>query len=63
MQGIDRVKQLFEVRDPKMPAIIAPFDGKVSFYETNKLRYVSVVSEYQKKTYLLKPGYKVDVKK
>ena len=63
VQGIDRVKQLFEVRDPKMPAIIAPFDGKVSFYETNKLRYVSVVSEYQKKTYLLKPGYKVDVKK
>ncbi len=62
-QGIDRVKQLFEVRDPKTPAIIAPFDGKVSFYETNKLRYVKVVSEYQKKTYLLKEWYKVDVKK
>ena len=61
--GIDRVKQLFEVRDPKNPAIIAPFDGKVSFYETNKLRYVKVVSEYQKKTYLFKSGYKVDVKK
>ncbi len=62
-QGIDRVKQLFEVRDPKTPAIIAPFDGKVSFYEANKTRYVRVVSEYQKKTYLLKNGYKVDVKK
>jgi len=61
--GIDRVKQLFEVRDPKIPAIITPFDGKVSFYETNKVRYVKVVSEYQKKTYLLKTGYKVDVKK
>ena len=61
--GIDRVKQLFEVRDPKTPAIITPFDGKVSFYETNKIRYVKVVSEYQKKTYLLKSGYKVDVKK
>ena len=61
--GIDRVKLLFEVRDPKTPAIIAPFDGKVSFYETNKIRYVRVVSEYQKKTYLLKSGYKVDVKK
>lgn len=61
--GIDRVKQLFEVRDPKTPAIIAPFDGRVSFYEANKNRYVKVVSEYQKKTYLLKTGYKVDVKK
>ncbi len=61
--GIDRVKQLFEVRDPKTPAIITPFDGKVSFYETNKVRYVRVISEYQKKTYLLKAGYKVDVKK
>jgi hypothetical protein len=25
-QGIDRIKQLFEVRSPKTPAIIAPFD-------------------------------------
>ena len=62
-QGIDRVKQLFEVRDPKTPAIITPFDGKVSFYEANKIRYVKVVSEYQKKTYLLKAWYKIDVKK
>jgi hypothetical protein len=54
---------LFEVRDPKTPAIITPFDGKVSFYEANKVRYVKVVSEYQKKTYLLKAGYKVTVKK
>ena len=54
---------MFEVREPKNPATIAPFDGKVSFYETNKVRYVKVVSEYQKKTYLLKSGYKVDVKK
>jgi hypothetical protein len=54
---------LFEVRDPKTPAIIAPFDGKVCFYEANKNNYVKVVSEYQKKTYLLKNGYKVDVKK
>ncbi len=61
--GIDRVKQLFEVRDPKTPAIIAPFDGKVSLYEANKVRYIKVVSEYQKKTYVLKDGYKIDVKK
>lgn len=46
-----------------MPAIITPFDGKVSFYEANKIRYVKVISEYQKKIYLLKTGYKIDVKK
>ena len=57
------MKQLFEVRDPKTPGVIAPFDGKVSFYEANKVKYVKVVSEYQKKTYLLKSGYKVDVKR
>ena len=62
-QGIDRVKQLFEVRDPKTPAIIAPFDGKVSLYETNKLRYIKVISEYQKKTYEIKSGYKLEIKK
>ena len=62
-QGVDRIKQLFEVRAPKNPAIIAPFDGKVSFYETAKMRYIKVVSEYQKKTYLVKAGYKLDVKK
>ncbi len=62
-QGIDRVKQLFEVREPKMPAIIAPFDGKVNSYEANKTSFVRVVSEYQKKTYMIKPGYTASVKK
>ena len=33
-QGIDRVKQLFEVRSPKNPAIIAPFDGTIAITET-----------------------------
>jgi hypothetical protein len=61
--GIDRVKQLFEVRDPKNPAVIAPFDGKISIYETNKLRQIKVVSEYQRVTYIIKPEYKITVKK
>lgn len=30
-QGIDRIKQLFEVRKPKTSAIVAPFDGIVRF--------------------------------
>jgi DNA-directed RNA polymerase subunit beta' len=32
--GIDRIKQLFEVRVPKNPAIVAPFDGILDFEET-----------------------------
>jgi hypothetical protein len=32
-QGIDRVKQLFEVRKPKTSAIVSPYDGVVRFYD------------------------------
>jgi hypothetical protein len=32
-QGIDRIKQLFEVRPPKKPAVVAPFDGKIMLSE------------------------------
>lgn len=61
--GIDRVKQLFEVRAPKTPAIIAPFDGTLSFHETGKMRYINILSEYQKKTYVVKDGYTLEVRK
>jgi hypothetical protein len=62
-QGIERVKQLFEVRPPKHPAIIAPFDGRISFYESGKMRYINVTSDYTKKVYPIKTGYSVEVKK
>ncbi len=62
-QGVDRIKQLFEVRSPSLPAIVAPFDGTVSFYEHNKMRYIRVLSDYQKKTYVTKTGYEIVVKK
>ena len=63
--GIDRVKQLFEVRPPKNPAGISPFDGTISFEETpegGKFGKMKVTSEMQKKTYLVKSEYKVIVK-
>ncbi len=62
-QGIDRVKQLFEVRAPKVPAIVAPHDGTVSFREEGKMRFMSVHSDFQKKTYLYKEWYTVTAKK
>ena len=63
--GIDRVKQLFEVRPPKNPAGISPFDGTISFEETpegGRFGKIKVTSEMQKKTYLVKSDYKVIVK-
>lgn len=61
-QGIERIKQLFEVRLPKNPAVIAPFDGTLQFIEKNKIPFLEVVSDYQRKTYLLKDGYEIIVK-
>ena len=62
-QGIDRIKQLFEMRAPKKPAVVAPFDGTIHFSEKWADRYVNIESEYQKKTYPLKDGYEIIVKK
>ena len=63
--GIDRVKQLFEVRPPKFPAVVAPFDGTISFEETPegwKMGLLRIVSDTQKKVYALEKGYKATVK-
>jgi DNA-directed RNA polymerase subunit beta' len=56
-QGIDRIKQLFEVRTPKTPAIIAPFDGTVTFREEGKMKFVILHSDFQKTNYLFKDSY------
>lgn len=61
-QGIDRVKQLFEVRMPKNPAIIAPFDGTVTFREEGKMKFMILHSAFQKTNYLFKDGYTSVVK-
>ena len=64
--GIDRIKQLFEVRTPKHPAIIAPFDGTIDFEETpewGKFWLIKITSDPQKKVYIVKDGYKLAVKK
>lgn len=63
--GIDRVKQLFEVRIPKNPAGIAPFDGTLDFEETpegGRFGRLKIISEMQKRSYLLKEDYILTVK-
>ncbi len=62
-QGIDRIKQLFEVRPPKKPAVVAPFDGTVSFFYKGANKFIKMVSEYERKTYVIKDEYTVVVKK
>jgi hypothetical protein len=61
-QGIDRVKQLFEVRKPKTAAIIAAYDGVVRFYEKGKMRFMSLQSDFAKDTLLFKDGYTLTVR-
>ena len=53
--GIKRVDELLEIRAPKKPSIIAPFDGKIKIEESPKKIEVEITSEPQPKTYLLKP--------
>lgn len=62
-QSIDRIAQLFEVRKPKNPAVISPFDGTLSFMEKGRLRYMTITSDYDQKTYIVKDDYSVLVKK
>ena len=61
-QGIKRIEQLFEVRAPKNPAVIAPFDGQISVYNSGNYIKIKVVWEQEKKPYLVKPWYSVVVK-
>ena len=62
-QSIDRIAQLFEVRNPKNPAIVASFDGTIWFTERGRLKYLTVTSDYQKENYMIKKWYKTSVKK
>lgn len=62
VQGIDRIKQLFEVRKPKTAAIVAPFDGIVRFRSKGKMRFMALESDFSKEIYLFKEGYELTVK-
>lgn len=62
-QGIKRVEELFEVRNPKKPAVIVPFDGTLKVHESGKKLEVEIVSQPQPKTYNSKDGYVISVKK
>jgi DNA-directed RNA polymerase subunit beta' len=60
-QGIKRVEQLFEIRNPKKPAIVVPFDGTINVTESAKKTEVEIISEAQPETYIVKEGYTTTV--
>lgn len=59
--GIRRVEELFEVRNPKRPAIISPYDGTVVIEEGAKKTDIEIISEPIPKTYIIKEGYNLMV--
>ncbi len=56
-QGIKRVEELFEVRNPKKPAVIAPFDGTAVVVESSKKTEIEITSEPLPVTYVIKDDY------
>ncbi len=62
-QGVKRVEELFEVRRPSNPAVIAPFDGIVAIQERGRYTEIEIQSKPQPKTYFVKEGYTIVVKK
>ncbi len=62
-QGIKRVEELFEVRNPKKPAVLCPFDGTVVIQEGPKKTELVITSEPIPVTYVIKDGYDCIVKK
>ena len=61
-QGIKRVEELFEIRNPKKPAILAPFDGKAVIVEGTKKTEIHLTSDPIPMTYVIKDGYTCTVK-
>ena len=62
-QGLPRVEELFEARNPKGLAVISEIDGKVSIVDNNKKRKeVVVTSKDDSKTYVISFGSKLRVK-
>ncbi len=61
-QGLPRIQELFEARDPKGQAVIAEFDGLVkSVEETADVREVVVASEVEEKVYSIPFGSRIKV--
>ena len=61
-QGLPRVEELFEARNPKGLATITEIDGKVTINGEKKRKEVTVVGKDDAKTYVIPFGSKLKVK-
>ena len=61
-QGLPRVEELFEARNPKGLATITEIAGKVTIKDEKKRKEVTVVGKDQAKTYVIPFGSKLKVK-
>ncbi len=61
-QGLPRVEELFEARNPKGLATISEIDGKVTINDEKKRKEVTVVGKDDAKTYVISFGSKLKVK-
>ena len=61
-QGLPRVEELFEARNPKGLATITEISGKVSISDSKKRKEVTVTSKDDSKTYVVSFGSKLRVK-
>ena len=61
-QGLPRVEELFEARNPKGLAIITEIAGKVTINDEKKRKEVTVVGKSDAKTYVIPFGSKIKVK-
>ena len=61
-QGLPRVEELFEARNPKGLATITEIDGKVTINDEKKRKEVTVVGKDDAKTYVIPFGSKLKVK-
>ena len=52
-QGLPRVEELFEGRKPKTLAMLSEIDGKVSFEDIKKSKYVVITNDEDVKKYLI----------
>ena len=61
-QGLPRVEELFEARNPRVAAVVSEIDGQVSISHRKDFRVITIKSKEKKQeVYKLTKGYKVIV--
>ena len=61
-QGLPRVEELFEARNPKGVAKISEISGKVKIEDNKKRKEITIVGKDDARTYLISFGSKIKVK-